>query len=129
MHEVSVVSSMVDAILKELENYDVEKVEAVNVLIGDLTSLGAEQLEFAYEIVTRGTLLEGSKFNIEREEVRVRCKECGYEGPADSLESDYLDHSIPVIACPKCGGGVDITAGQACRVRDLDIVGVDRCSN
>ena len=120
---------MVDAILKELENYDVEKVEAVNVLIGDLTSLGAEQLEFAYEIVTRGTLLEGSKFNIEREEVRVRCKECGYEGPADSLESDYLDHSIPVIACPKCGGGVDITAGQACRVRDLDIVGVDRCSN
>ena len=129
MHEVSVVSSMVDAILRELENYDVEKVEAVNVLIGDLTSLGAEQLEFAYEIVTRGTVLEGSKFNIEREEVRVRCKTCGYEGPADSLESDYLDHSIPVIACPKCGGGVDITAGQACRVRDLDIVGVDKCSN
>ena len=56
MHEVSVVSNMVDAILKELENYDVEKVEEVNVLIGDLTSLGAEQLEFAYEIVTRGTL-------------------------------------------------------------------------
>ena len=126
---MSVVSSMVDAILRELENYDVEKVEAVNVLIGDLTSLGAEQLEFAYEIVTRGTVLEGSKFNIEREEVRVRCKTCGYEGPADSLESDYLDHSIPVIACPKCGGGVDITAGQACRVRDLDIVGVDKCSN
>ena len=82
-----------------------------------------------HEIVTRGTVLEGSKFNIEREEVRVRCKTCGYEGPADSLESDYLDHSIPVIACPKCGGGVDITAGQACRVRDLDIVGVDKCSN
>lgn len=129
MHEVSVVSNMVDAILRELESYDVEKVEEVNVVIGDLTSLGEEQLEFAYEIVTRGTILEGSRFVIEREEVRVRCKECGYEGPADCLESDYLEHSVPVIACPKCGGRVDITAGQACRVRDLNIVEADRCSN
>ena len=122
MHEVSVVSNMVEAILRELENYKVDRVEKVNVLIGDLTSLGAEQLQFAYEIVTRGTILEGSKFVIEREEVRVRCSECGYEGPADMLESDYLDHSVPVIACPKCGGSVDITAGESCRVRDLDIV-------
>lgn len=122
MHEVSVVSNMVDAILKELGNHNVEKVEEVNVVIGDLTSLGAEQLEFAFEIVTRGTLLEGSKFNIEREEVRVSCSGCGYEGPADVLESDFMDHSVPVIACPKCGGSVDITAGQACRVRDLRIV-------
>ena len=129
MHEVSVVSNMVEAILKELEKYDVERVEEVNVLIGDLTSLGAEQLEFAYEIVTRDTILEGSRFVIEREEVRVRCTECGYEGPADTLESDFMDHSVPVIACPKCGGHVEITAGQACRVRDLNIVEADRCSN
>lgn len=129
MHEVSVVSNMVDAILKELENYDVERVEEVNVVIGDLTSLGAEQLGFAYEIVTRGTVLEGSKFVIEREEVRVRCKDCGYEGPADMLESDFMDHSVPVIACPKCGGPVDITAGESCRVRDLNIVEAERCSN
>ncbi len=129
MHEVSVVSNMVDAILRELEKYDVERVEEVNVLIGDLTSLGAEQLEFAYEIVTKGTILEGSRFVIEREEVRVRCKECGYEGPAENLESDFLDHSVPVIACPECGGPVEITAGQACRVRDLNIVEADRCSN
>ncbi|MBO6084679.1 MAG: hydrogenase maturation nickel metallochaperone HypA [Candidatus Methanomethylophilaceae archaeon] len=129
MHEVSVVSNMVEAILKELEKYDVERVEEVNVLIGDLTSLGAEQLEFAYEIVTRGTILEGSRFVIEREEVRVRCTECGYGGPADTLESDFMDHSVSVIACPKCGGHVEITAGQACRVRDLNIVEADRCSN
>lgn len=125
MHEVSVISNMVDAILHELENYKVRKVEEVNILIGDLTSLGAEQLEFAYEIVTRGTVLEGSRLVIEREGVAVRCDGCGYEGPADNLESDFFDHSIPVIACPKCGGGVDITAGQACRVRDLNIVEAD----
>jgi hydrogenase nickel incorporation protein HypA/HybF len=125
MHEVSVISNMVDAILRELEGYNVEKVEDVNIVIGDLTSLGPEQLEFAYEIVTKGTVLEGSKLVIESEKVAVRCNECGYEGPAENLESDFFDHSIPVIACPKCGGGVDIIAGQACRVRDLNIVEVE----
>ena len=122
MHEVSVISNMVDAILRELDGYKVEKVEEVNIVIGDLTSLGPEQLEFAYEIVTRDTVLEGSKLIIERESVAVKCNECDYEGPAENLESDFFDHSVPVIACPKCGGGVEITAGQACRVRDLSIV-------
>ena len=125
MHEVSVISNMVDAILRELDNYKVQRVEEVNIVIGDLTSLGPEQLEFAYEIVTKDTILEGSKLIIEREEVLVKCNECGYEGPAENLESDFFDHSIPVIACPKCGGGVDIVAGQACRVRDLNIVEAD----
>ena len=125
MHEVSVISNMVDAILRELDNYKVQRVEEVNIVIGDLTSLGPEQLEFAYEIVTKDTILEGSKLIIEREEVSVKCNECGYEGPAENLESDFFDHSIPVIACFKCGGGVDIVAGQACRVRDLNIVEAD----
>lgn len=122
MHEVSVISNMVDAILRELDGYKVEKVEEVNIVIGDLTSLGPEQLEFAYDIITRDTVLEGSKLIIERESVAVKCNECDYEGPAENLESDFFDHSVPVIACPKCGGGVEITAGQACRVRDLSIV-------
>ena len=125
MHEVSVVSNMVDAILRELDGYKVKKVEEVNIVIGDLTSLGPEQLEFAYEIVTKDTVLEGSKLVIEREEVAVRCKECDYEGPVENLDSEFFDHTIPVIACPKCGGGVDIIAGQACRVRDLSIEEVD----
>ena len=60
MHEVSVVSDIVSAILRELEKYNVVKVEEVILVVGEMTSLGHEQLEFAYEIVTKGTLLEGS---------------------------------------------------------------------
>ena len=121
MHEVAVISNIVDAILSKLEEYSVEKVESVNLIIGDLTSLGFEQLEFAYEIVTRGTILEGAELTIEREEVRVRCKSCGYEGAPDNFDSDLIDHNIPILACPKCGGAVDITAGEACGVKDIEI--------
>ncbi len=121
MHEVAVISNIVDAVLRKLEEYPDAKVEAVNLVIGDLTSLGFEQLEFAYGIVTRGTRLEGTKVNIEREEVRVRCRTCGYEGPAGSFGSDYLDHTVPILACPECGGGVEVTAGESCGVKDIEI--------
>ena len=122
MHEVSVVSDIVSAILRELEKYNVERVEEVVLVVGDMTSLGEEQLEFAYEIVTKETKLEGSKLVIEHEKIRVICNECGYEGEVRMLESDYGEHTIPILSCPKCNGKVKVTAGQTCKVRNLKIV-------
>ena len=60
MHEVSVVTSIVDAVIDELSKYNVASVNSVTILVGVLTNLGEEQMKFAYEIVTRGTILEGS---------------------------------------------------------------------
>ena len=37
MHEVSVVSDIVSAILRELENYNVEKVEEVILVVGEMS--------------------------------------------------------------------------------------------
>ena len=122
MHEVSVVSDIVSAILKELERYSVERVEEVTLVIGDMTNLGEEQMEFAYEIVTKDTELEGSKLVIEHERIRVTCNECGYEGEVKMLESDYGEHTIPILSCPKCNGKVKVIAGQTCMVKNLKIV-------
>lgn len=125
MHEVSVVSDLVSAILRELEKYDVVKVEEVTLVIGDMTNLGEEQMEFAYEIVTKDTKLEGSKLVVEHEKIRVTCDACGYEGGVEMLESDYGEHTIPILSCPKCKGKVKVIAGQTCMVKNLRIVEAD----
>ena len=130
MHEVSVVSNLVSGVLSELEKYDVQKVNSVTAVIGDLTNLGEEQMRFAYEVVTRGTLLEGSEFIVEHEGIELSCGGCGYEGPAQVLsDPDFDSHAIPVLACPKCGGKVTVTKGQSCTVRYIDIEERERCSN
>lgn len=123
MHEVSVVSDLVRAILNELENHHVEKVDEVTFVIGDLTNLGTEQMEFAYEIVTRGTVLEGSKVNIVPEKIKVECNSCGYEGPVEYINDDDFGHgSIPILSCPECGGRVWILEGRTCRVENIKAV-------
>lgn len=122
MHEASVVANIVDAVLEELKNYEVRKVHSVTLIIGELTQLGTEQMEFAYEILTENNLLRGSKLIIEPESVVLRCDSCGYEGPADRLDNgDYSGQEIPVLCCPRCGGSVEVLKGEACRVKCMDI--------
>jgi len=122
VHEVSVMASIVDAVLEELKRHDVESVEEVHMVIGEITFLGRDQLEFAYEVVTRGTILEGSRLVISEEKVEVRCRSCGYVGGVDYVSGGGWDHSIPNLACPRCGGGVEVTKGKSCAVSSLKVV-------
>jgi len=130
MHEVSVVTALVDAVIEELKKYDVTKVNSITVTIGDLTNLGDEQMSFAYEIVTRGTILEGSEFIVEHEPIELKCDKCGFEGPAKILrDPDFDTHSVPILACPECGGSVKVIKGQSCMVKCMDIEEAERCSS
>jgi hydrogenase nickel incorporation protein HypA/HybF len=121
MHEVSVMSGVVESVLKELEKHDVLRVEEVVLTLGELTFLGEEQLQFAYEIITRDTLLNGSKLVIEPEETELLCLSCGYQGKADKLGEEY-HMSMPSLVCPKCRGKVKVLKGQSCRVTSMKVV-------
>lgn len=122
MHEATVIANVVDAVLEELKKYDVKSVHAVTLTVGDLTQLGTEQMEFAYEVITKGTILDGSVLVIEPEHITLSCKQCGYEGPANTIDfGDSTEHNIPVLSCPRCGGPVEILKGQACCVKNMDI--------
>lgn len=121
MHEVSVMSAIVESVLNELEKHSVLKVEEVLLTLGELTFLGEEQLQFAYEIITRDTVLEGSTLVIQPEETELQCLSCGYQGPADKLGEEY--HMVmPSLVCPKCRGGVKVLKGQSCRVTSMKVV-------
>ena len=121
MHEVSVMSEIIKAALDELSEHDVIGTEELVMLVGDLTGLGEDQLSFAYEIMTKDTVLSGSRLVIEREPVRIECGECGFDGPARIIKTEGYDHSVPVLSCPECGGAVKIREGMACCLRSIKI--------
>jgi hydrogenase nickel incorporation protein HypA/HybF len=122
MHEVSVMSGIIDAVLAELAKHDVEKVEEVNLVVGEMTYLGKDQLTFAYEIMTRDTPLEGSTLVFEDEKAEVQCPTCGFLGPAEYYVDESFHNNIPKLSCPKCGAGVKITKGKSCRISSIKVV-------
>lgn len=125
MHEVGVMTSILEAILEELKDHKVEKVEEVLLTIGDLTYLGEDQLSFAFEILTRGTVLEGAKLVVEHEGVEVHCPSCGYLGEAEYYRDDMYSSNVPTLNCPKCSARVEVVKGKSCMVRSIKVVEED----
>lgn len=118
-------ASIINSVLEELKKYQVEKVEEVDLTIGAITFLGEDQLQFAYEVLTRGTLLEGSTLVISTEAVEVRCPSCGYEGPSEVADVGDLHGMVPVMHCPRCSKGIEVTKGKGCTVRSVKVVEKD----
>ena len=115
-------ASIIESVLAELEKHDVEKVEEVDLVIGELTFLGEEQLSFAFEILTKDNILTGSKLNITHEKIKVRCPSCGYEGGIGYVE-ELADHMVvPDLSCPKCSSRVEVTKGRGCGVTSVKVV-------
>ncbi len=121
MHEYSMMTQIVDSILSEAKQRSATKVEGVDLEIGEYTLLGEEQMRFAFELMTRDTILEGAKLNIRPIQGKIKCHNCGYEGPM-SVSEDSPHRSVPILSCPKCSGVAEITEGRECLVRNIRMV-------
>jgi len=120
MHEYSVVTELVDALLPRLERHEGD-IAAVYLKKGSLRILSDRALKNAFEVVAQGTRLEGASLEIEEIPARIACKTCAYEGPAEVYEDESLHFAVPVLSCPKCEGEVEIRAGRELLVDRVSI--------
>jgi hydrogenase nickel incorporation protein HypA/HybF len=122
VHEFSVTSQVVQSVLAEAEKRGAKKVTEVDLVVGKLTFLGLEQVQFAYEVLAKGTILEDSRLVIEEQEGVVKCSECGYEG-GFKYEDDPMYHvPMPTLKCPQCGSVVKIVAGKECTIKSIKMM-------
>ena len=119
MHEFSVMTQIVQSILKEIEKNKLMSVEEVHLDIGTLTFLGETQVKFAYQVLTNDNILKNSKLLIKIKKPIVECKSCGYSGDIQ-YETFGVKHSmnlsIPKFSCPKCKRQVKVIQGQECTI-------------
>ena len=118
MHEYSVMSQIVEVILSEAKKRDAEKVSRVSLEIGEFTFLGEEQLRFAFEVLSKGTIMQGANLDVRMAKGSIECK-CGYSGAPE--QPDDLHSLSPVLKCPKCGGIAAVKEGLGCTVRDISL--------
>jgi len=122
VHEFSITNQIVQSVLAEAEKREAKKVTEVHLVIGKLTFLGLEQVRFAYEALTKGTIMEDSKLIIEEQEGFIKCSNCGYQG-GFKYEDDPLYHiPVPTLKCPNCSSTVNIAAGKECTIRNIKML-------
>jgi hydrogenase nickel incorporation protein HypA/HybF len=113
VHELSIVSSIVDSVTTTLEAYPGAQVKEVRLRIGALASVVEDSLQFCYGIATDGTPLEGSKLVVRILPVVMHCERCAQDIEIASLQS---------FRCPRCDEPVsDLRQGRELEIESIEI--------
>lgn len=109
MHELSIAGAIADVALRHAGGQRVTRVE---VEIGHLRQVVPSALDFAFELVTRESPLEGAELAVTDVPTRGRCRCCGHDGPLPEFP----------LACSACRAlDVEVTAGEELLVTALEI--------
>ena len=112
MHELSVMSYMLDTVEQQAQQSGARRVLAINLVVGERASFVDDSLLFYFDMLTPGRLCESAKLNIRRTPMRFHCATC---------ESDYAP-ATGSFRCPECGTvGQVISAGNELLIESMEI--------
>ena len=122
MHEYGITSRIVGSALRAAGQNGATRVVRVDLVIGELTFLNPRQVEVAYGVLTKGTLLEGSELAIESSKGLAVCASCGLDREVGMRFTDDprdFPDLTPLLSCPECGTRMSIQRGKECLVKGI----------
>lgn len=113
MHELSIVSSVVDSVIETLAAYPGARVKEVRLRVGALAAVVEDSLQFCYGLATNGTALEGSALVVKTLPVVAHCKGCAADVELPGVQS---------FRCPRCDAPVeDLRQGRELEIESIEI--------
>ena len=113
MHELSIVTSIVETVTETMAAYPAARVLEVRLRVGALASVIPESLEFCYGIASEGTPLEGSRLVVNVLPVVMHCASCGQNVELEGVQS---------FRCPRCGEpSSDMRQGRELEIDSIEI--------
>lgn len=112
MHEVSIMSQTVEIALENARQQDANKIHRLKMRIGAMSGVVPEALNFAFDVVTEGTIAQGAILEIELIPVVCYCSHCQIEFQPPDL----------FYECPQCDRACNkIIAGREIELTSLEI--------
>lgn len=93
MHEYSVTMGLIKMVVEEAKKVNAKKVNEIRLVIGDLSTILDDSVQMYFDILSKGTVVEGAKLIFTRIEAQFECTACGnvYNKPKIGFD------------CPVCG--------------------------
>jgi hydrogenase nickel incorporation protein HypA/HybF len=113
MHEMSIAVNIIELCEQELKKVNAKKIEKLNLIVGKLSGIVVESLQFALEASRQHSALSDATIIIEETPASMKCLKCGTEFESD----DYY------VQCPTCGEfRHEILGGKELLVKSLTVV-------
>lgn len=116
MHELPVTESILKIVLTHAEKNDVRRVMTIQLQVGRLSHLEDEPMQRYFDYVSKGTLAEGAKLQIERTPIRLECNACA--------ESYTVENANEIdTPCPQCGKkDAKLISGREYFIKNMEVM-------
>lgn len=112
MHELSVTQGIFDIVLKQAEAAHAGKITAINLVIGEMTGVVGDCVQFYMDFMTKGTIAEGARVSVKSVPAQAQCRKCLH----------IFEIGQSQWTCPECGHrGLEIVAGKELLVESIDV--------
>jgi hydrogenase nickel incorporation protein HypA/HybF len=114
MHELAIADGLVKAVIQEMQSSGVPagSLRKATVVVGALQQVVPENLQQAYDMLTRDTAAEGSELYVKTVPVEITCHACGWNG--------HLRDRL--YRCTQCNAtDVTITEGRELYLASLEV--------
>lgn len=108
MHELGITQNIVSIVNEHARG---RRVKRVVVEIGALAGIMPDAIEFCFDVVAKGTALEGALLEIDLVEARARCRSCGVT---------FLQHT-PFSGCPCGSRSSERLTGEELRIKEYEL--------
>jgi hydrogenase nickel incorporation protein HypA/HybF len=113
MHELPAVRGILDVALDAAHTAGAERIRAIDIVVGDLTSFVDDSIQFYFDIVSRDTPAQGAELRFHRQPAEGRCGACGHAFP--------VKPPMP-RTCPGCGSpALRVTGGRDCFIDSIEV--------
>ncbi|MCB1335303.1 MAG: hydrogenase maturation nickel metallochaperone HypA [Roseivivax sp.] len=111
MHEMSLCEGIRRIVEDQARAHGVARITVVRVEIGRFSGVEKPALEFAFDVVMKGSVAEGARLVMLDLPGRAMCYDCMKE----------VEIEARLDPCPDCGGGrLMPVAGDEMRIKDLE---------
>ncbi|KFE35469.1 hydrogenase maturation nickel metallochaperone HypA [Thioclava atlantica] len=113
MHEMSIAEGIRGVIENAAKANSFSRVTTLRLEIGRFAGVEKHALEFAFDVVMRGSPAEGAELQIIDIPGKALCYDC-----AETVE---IEHRLD--PCPNCGGGKLLAqGGEEMRIKDMEVL-------
>jgi hydrogenase nickel incorporation protein HypA/HybF len=112
MHELSLAENIIEIVEESAKKSEAKKVTKIVIDIGRLSGVERDALQFAMDLLMKGSVAEGAELELHDIEGMCHCLSCWKDGVINDFFSP----------CPHCNShDVEIVAGKEMKVSSIEV--------
>lgn len=116
MHELPVMKSILDIVLKQAQMHNVRKVRAIELEVGRLSDLEEEWMQRYFDYLSKDTIAR-------KAEIRITWIAIVFQCPTCSKSFEVERKKLHDLACSFCGEKkLTLVSGREYRIKNMEVV-------